>query len=749
MNNYDLLTLSWIEFEDLIRDLLQCEFNIFIESFTTGKDSGIDLRFALTKDRKSIVQCKRINTYNSLYSQLKKEKEKIVGKQIDRYYIATTVGLTPKAKTKIYELFQPIIKDESDIFGKDDIINLISRHPNIETKYYKLWITSTTVLNKILNANIYNYTEFQSEQIKKDAKIYVHNESYDKALKILEENHYIIISGIPGIGKTTLAKMLVYDLIASGINNLTYLSSNIYEAYKTYNESLKQVFYFDDFLGRNLLENKLNRNEDQQLIDFIKKIKDSKNKYFIMTTREYILKQAQQKYELLNKYDINIAKCIIDIAQYTLLVRGKILYRHLYFSNIPKNYLQELVKDQRYLEIINHRNYNPRIIENIINNRVWNEIPIDNFYFVFSSYFDNPESIWIHAFENQISKLSRVIIIILGSINDLVELDKLKYAVKYFCFSDNTLSATDFTIDFNKSLKELSDSFIKIDKFGNNIDAIEYHNPSVSDFIHSYLRNNTEITKSVIEKCVCLDQIITIYQIFQGSTPDEIRLLCENKIHKSFDKLNIIKLNKSMFYKSDKPLLYSDDNSKLSKLCYITRNIFPLLNNDLIKYLIEVFYAEWKNIISDSSYTKVVDIYLSFNEYNYINCYEQFIEELMKGTDSFYKLLDINRLKDIDLTKFEKVTKTEATIKIINNIADYEYRNTDIDNLEYTRDNMIDISEYYGIDLDSYIADIENRIEEHKNHKEQVEVHKINKTDDSIKDQAEQIKELFETLLLK
>jgi hypothetical protein len=27
MNNYDLLSLSWIEFEDLTRDLLQCEFN--------------------------------------------------------------------------------------------------------------------------------------------------------------------------------------------------------------------------------------------------------------------------------------------------------------------------------------------------------------------------------------------------------------------------------------------------------------------------------------------------------------------------------------------------------------------------------------------------------------------------------------------------------------------------------------------------------------------------------------------------
>jgi len=42
---------------------------------------------------------------------------------------------------------------------------------------------------------------------------------------------------------------------------------------------------------------------------------------------------------------------------------------------------------------------------------------------------------------------------------------------------------------------------------------------------------------------------------------------------------------------------------------------------------------------------------------------------------------------------------------------------------------MIDVSEYYGIDLDSYIADIENRIKENKNHEEQVEVHKNHKTE--------------------
>jgi len=76
MANYDLLSLSWIEFEHLTRDLLQYEFNLYIESFTSGKDDGIDLRFAFFKDKKSIVQCKRIENYNSLLSQLKKELKK-------------------------------------------------------------------------------------------------------------------------------------------------------------------------------------------------------------------------------------------------------------------------------------------------------------------------------------------------------------------------------------------------------------------------------------------------------------------------------------------------------------------------------------------------------------------------------------------------------------------------------------------------------------------------------------------------
>lgn len=50
MNNYDFLTLSPNEIENLTRDLLQKRLTMFIESFTIGRDGGIDLRLTCLYD---------------------------------------------------------------------------------------------------------------------------------------------------------------------------------------------------------------------------------------------------------------------------------------------------------------------------------------------------------------------------------------------------------------------------------------------------------------------------------------------------------------------------------------------------------------------------------------------------------------------------------------------------------------------------------------------------------------------------
>ena len=178
---------------------------------------------------------------------------------------------------------------------------------------------------------------------------------------------------------------------------------------------------------------------------------------------------------------------------YTPLVRAEILYKHLYFSDISLKHLVELVKEQRYLKIIDHQNYNPRIIEAILDKKEWKIIPPTSYYGLFSSYFDNPESVWRHAFEQQISPLGRIIVIILGSINELVELEYLKKAVKSYLETDRITYTGNFNIDFEGALKELAGSFIKIEKDDNNTYSVEYFNPSVADFIHKYFISHIDI----------------------------------------------------------------------------------------------------------------------------------------------------------------------------------------------------------------------------------------------------------------
>lgn len=57
MADYDFRSLSPHDFELLCRDLLQRPLGVRLESFTTGRDSGIDFRYRTTTDN-LIVQCK-------------------------------------------------------------------------------------------------------------------------------------------------------------------------------------------------------------------------------------------------------------------------------------------------------------------------------------------------------------------------------------------------------------------------------------------------------------------------------------------------------------------------------------------------------------------------------------------------------------------------------------------------------------------------------------------------------------------
>jgi hypothetical protein len=213
MPNYDFRSLSSYDFELLSRDLLQQELGIRLESFAPGPDGGVDFRFR-SPDHEIIVQCKHYAEWDALYRVLKKKEARKVSRiKPTRYILAVSTPLTPHRKDQILSVLRPYCHGTSDIFGREDLNNLLGTHSEVERDHVKLWLTSEAVLTRFLQAGIWGDSELTLQRIRERTCRYVSNPSLPRARKILSKHHYCIIAGIPGIGKTTLAEILLIEYV--------------------------------------------------------------------------------------------------------------------------------------------------------------------------------------------------------------------------------------------------------------------------------------------------------------------------------------------------------------------------------------------------------------------------------------------------------------------------------------------------------------------------------------------------------
>ena len=69
------------------------------------------------------------------------------------------------------EILTPYCTNTSDILGKEDINNLLTKYPEVEKSNYKLWLTSTTLMDKILHSKVYNQSEVEIDDIRSRCKL--------------------------------------------------------------------------------------------------------------------------------------------------------------------------------------------------------------------------------------------------------------------------------------------------------------------------------------------------------------------------------------------------------------------------------------------------------------------------------------------------------------------------------------------------------------------------------------------------
>jgi len=473
--------LSPPDFEDLCRDILQAETGQRFSAFGAGADGGVDGRHS-KGPKSTILQCKHYlnSTFSHLKSALKKEVPKIDLLKPSRYVFFTSQSLTPARSDQLANVLGDRLKHPEDIWGADDIEAALKRHPDIEKSHLKLWMSSTAVLEKVLQSGLEAHTAATKAEVLEELRVYVRNPSFDAAFEKLEKHRVLVVSGPPGVGKTTLAKMLTYQYLNDDWQFCAIRSLD--DGFAKLDEEKRTIFFFDDFLGQIELDRQALVQKDGQLARFVKRVSASKNSRFILTTRAHIFEEARRLSDHMDERRLQLSKFLLDVGQYTRSIKARIFFNHLAASDLSSDHIEALLQGDWLKKIVDHPNYNPRLIAHVAA-----ESPEGleaSAYPTFAyKILENPTLIWAKAYRSLSMRCQNLLVALYFG-------DQYGTSIKTLWENFNAIhnkvceqySQPSKPEDFEEALKSLESGFVTISG-----QQVRFVNPSVRDFLKEHL----------------------------------------------------------------------------------------------------------------------------------------------------------------------------------------------------------------------------------------------------------------------
>ena len=184
----------------------------------------------------------------------------------------------------------------------------------------------------------------------------------------------------------------------------------------------------------------------------------------------------------IDERSVQLTKYLLDVGKYTRRVKAHILFNHLSFSNLTEKHFLALLNADIIKDIVDHNNYNPRIVSQISSSRV-DPIKPEEFPDSVLSALNDPERIWQKPF-GALEFRSQNLLIALFFCNqagERIEVLRINYNAlhKLLCKLHGRPSSP---YDFENALRNLESGFISISGR-----KVEFVNPSVHDFLNTIL----------------------------------------------------------------------------------------------------------------------------------------------------------------------------------------------------------------------------------------------------------------------
>lgn len=547
--SYDFSKLNDREFEALGASIIERGYGMNVETFKSGKDGGVDGRFWIDNDE-GVIQCKHwLKTpYSTLISKLKdEEKAKVEKLSPKRYIFVTSKELSRVNKQEIKAIFEPFILRDDDIWGYEDLNSFLEKKENFDVveRHYKLWINSSNVLKVLMNAAIKGRSKSTLEDIKKHSAKYAVTNNHILGRQILDQKNVVIISGEPGIGKTTLADNLALEYVAKEYE-FCDIEESISEAESIFNEKEGRLilFYYDDFLGSNIYD-AINNSKDSHIVKFINRVKKDKNSKFILTSRTSILTKAHSQSSSFENHKIRENEFVLTVKKLTDLDKALILYNQLYYSSLEPEFIDQIYEAKRYKKIIEHQNFNPRVVEFITDSQRLNNINSSEYWNYILSSLNNPSEIWRSHFQNQTDGHMRALVLLTVFNNSRIDENLLRKAYNTFLKLRPITSGDHADNSFDSVRRLVVGSWLNRTKLDNGTFTYTLFNPSITDFILQTYASETDLVADILQSLeteISLEFVKNLSYPFSGELikPKEIDSI-QTKLFDFFykDKLKV------------------------------------------------------------------------------------------------------------------------------------------------------------------------------------------------------------------
>ncbi|EFT90274.1 MULTISPECIES: AAA family ATPase [Enterococcus] len=714
------------DFEDFSNRLVEILFGKNIIGFGDGKDDGIDGIDNIANPT-IVIQSKRYQSRSSPANFVKLAKKeidkiKLTAKKFNwktsfEYIIVTSADLNPNSRNLIRKYAGNMMSSDENIID-GPFLKKLSDENRFHTLFVNFGLKDKKITDILKNIN-YDYISSESTDYFADfnLKYFVETKILHELYEIMDKEHLAILTGNPGVGKTTTCKMLGNLFSCKGDGEYLILERSIDEVQniiQTFNqyyrkENSKKIFIvFDDFLGRTSLDT--NEKQIKKLRALYSLVNNSENLYVLLNSRTQILSTAK-------KEDIEFGKLIddrntkiisINISDYSSIEKARIFRSCIEFefdnqSKADKKLMNkkydDLLENKKYRQIVYHRNFNPRLIKLIASQAT--KIKGNYFKYCLKS-LNNPTDIYNGLFK-KLPDTHKFFLICLYCFDYYpVNLKVMEKTFKETVIEDN--------FDLNDIEKELEESWITIKNDETLLnEQIDFVNPSIIDFI-SNKKDTNSLFSRVESKSKLLCQIVkssnvsNLYDKIKNNyvwyndkdsfTGEKISIILEQEyIQNKTDFIDLLyKFNGKYYSKiSDSILNLKGDWTDLIREFYFSKNmtakslflkelLFSKNNNQLISNMtnnnIDIDeLAEYLDLIIEEIYNtnlqqnELIDY---AEEVSGLNLYNELlytkIQYVQESLDNFY---DIEDFLDFDNLFESEEDKILAIDLILGRFKDY------------------------------------------------------------------------------